>query len=267
MSKKCKGCSLWANEKNSPGYQEWLTNHVCQVNLSRSSGSMESTGIANMFKRSITKNNIRDTNYIGDGHSSIFNTIKESKPYGNTIITKLECVGHAEKHLGTRCQKLSVTWKGKKLSDEKDNMGAGCITDKAIDTLQNYYGMVGRNNVGYLYGMKKSVWATLFHNCDIGNEEERHPFCAFLCKSWCMRWSNKLTPGQKEYIKKLAIPLAIKSLLMPIFRDLSIETLLGKYPHGHTQNDNEATNSNTPACTQQFIADKHASFHLHSREN
>ena len=54
---------------------------------------------------------------------------------------------------------------------------------------------------------------------------------------------------------------------MPIFRDLSIETLLGKYPHGHTQNDNETTNSNTPACTQQFIADKHASFHLHSREN
>ena len=51
VSKKCKGCSLWANEKNSPGYQEWLTNHVCQVNLSRSSGSMEPTGIANMFKR------------------------------------------------------------------------------------------------------------------------------------------------------------------------------------------------------------------------
>ena len=114
MSKKCKGCSLWVNEKNSPGYQEWLTNHACHVNLSRSSGSMEPTGIANMFKRSITENNIRDTNYIGDGHSSVFNAVKESKLYGDTIITKLECVGHAEKCLGTRCQKLRVTWKGKK---------------------------------------------------------------------------------------------------------------------------------------------------------
>ena len=29
VSKKCKGCSIWANKKNSPGYQEWLANHVC----------------------------------------------------------------------------------------------------------------------------------------------------------------------------------------------------------------------------------------------
>ena len=28
------------------------------------------------------------------------------------------------------------------------------------------------NYVGDLYGMKISVWATLFHNCDIANEEE-----------------------------------------------------------------------------------------------
>ena len=107
----------------------------------------------------------------------------------------------------------------------------------------------------------------MFHNCDIGNEEERHQFFPFLCKSWCIRWSNKLTTRQKEYRKKLAIPLVIKSLLMPIFRDLSIETLLEKCLDGHTQNDNEATNSNTPARTQQFNADKHASFHLHSKEN
>ena len=64
----------------------------------------------------------------------------------------------------TRCHKLHVTWKGKKLSNGKSIMGAGRLTDKAINTLQNYYGTVGRNNVGYLYQMKKSVWATLFHN-------------------------------------------------------------------------------------------------------
>ena len=28
MFKKCKSCSVWANEKNSPGYQEWFANHV-----------------------------------------------------------------------------------------------------------------------------------------------------------------------------------------------------------------------------------------------
>ena len=87
MSKKCKGCSMWTTKKNSLGYQEWHANHACQVNHSGSSGPMEPTGIANMFKRSITKNNLRYTNYIGDGDSSAFNTIKESKPYGDTIIT------------------------------------------------------------------------------------------------------------------------------------------------------------------------------------
>ena len=110
----------------------------------------------------ICSNDIRDTNYIGDGHSSVFNAIKESKPYGHTIITKLECVGHVEKRLGARCQKLRVTWKGKKLSDEKDNMGAGRITNKAIDILQNYYGTVGRNNVRYLYGMKSQFGRLCF---------------------------------------------------------------------------------------------------------
>ena len=50
MSKKCKGCSMWAKKKNFPGYQEWLGNHVCQTNHSGSSGSMEPTGIANTIQ-------------------------------------------------------------------------------------------------------------------------------------------------------------------------------------------------------------------------
>ena len=41
MSNKCEGfCSTWANEKNSPGYQEWLANHVYQANHSGSPGSI-----------------------------------------------------------------------------------------------------------------------------------------------------------------------------------------------------------------------------------
>ena len=60
---------------------------------------------ANIFKRSITKNNLRYIIYIGDGDSTAFNTIEESKPYRDTIITKLECVAHVQKRLGTRCYK------------------------------------------------------------------------------------------------------------------------------------------------------------------
>ena len=53
--------------------------------------------------------------------------------------------------------------------------------------------MATRNNVGDLYGMKKSVWATLFHNCGIANEE-----CPYLSKSSCIWWSDKLTPGENK---------------------------------------------------------------------
>ena len=48
----------------------------------------------------------------------------------------------------------------KKLSDGKGIIDSGRLTDKAINILQNYYGMAMRSNVGDLYGMKKSVWGT-----------------------------------------------------------------------------------------------------------
>ena len=137
---------MWANNKNSPGYQEWLVYHVCQANHSGYSGSVEPTGIANMFKHSITKNTLRYTSYIGDGDSlAFFNTVKESKPDGDTIITKLQCVGHIHKRLCTRCRELRVTWKGKKLSDGKGIMDVVRLTEKAINTSQNYYGMAIKN--------------------------------------------------------------------------------------------------------------------------
>ena len=65
----------------------------------------------------------------------------------------------------TRCHKLHVTWKGKKLFNGKSIMGAGRLTDKAINTLQNYYGMVGRNNVGYLYQRRRktSIFPSLMY--------------------------------------------------------------------------------------------------------
>ena len=54
---------------------------------------------------------------------------------------------------------------------------------------------------------------------------------------------NLLLAKINIYRKKLSLPLAIKCLLMPIFRDLSNETLLEKCLHDYPQNDNEAINS------------------------
>ena len=43
--------------------------------------------------------------------------------------------------MGARCRKLCQSWKGRKLSDGKGMTGKGRLTDKAINTLQNYFGM------------------------------------------------------------------------------------------------------------------------------
>ena len=74
---------------------------------------------------------------------------------------------------------------------------------------------------------QKTFWATLLHNFDIANGKQRNQFCSHLRTSWCLWRLHKLTPDQN-------------SLLMPIFRDLSNETLLEKCLHGYTQNGNEA---------------------------
>ena len=101
--------------------------------------------------------------------------------------------------------------------------------------------MAIRQNCDNIYNKKKSVWAVLYHNCDIADEDERHKFCPRTKDSWCIWQSNKLT-GDITYKKKLSLPLAIRSLIEPIFRDLSSDSLLSKCLHGQTQNNNESIN-------------------------
>ena len=66
-----------------------------------------------------------------------------------------------QKRLGTRLRTLRTTLKSKILSDGKKISGRGRLTDKVINTMQNYYGMAIRQNSNDLFAMRKSVIATL----------------------------------------------------------------------------------------------------------
>lgn len=241
MSKNCFGCKMWHKKKNSQGYNDWKANHVCQANHIGSSGSMEAAGAKEIFHRSVDRNLLRYTEYIGDGDTSSFSVVSESKPYADYNITKLECVGHVQKRLGTRCRNLCQKLKGKILSDGKRINGKGRLTEKAINTLQNYYGMAIRQNVNNLYKMKKCVYAVLYHNSNIADLITRHQFCPRDVNSWCLWQSDQIT-GKSTYKPKLSLPLALKTELTGIFRDLSSEELLSKCTHGKTQNNNESLN-------------------------
>ena len=242
LSKKCKSCEVWMKREDHAKYEEWKVKHRCQVNHTKSSGSMESVGAVQMFKRSVEKHKLQYTTYLGDGDSSAFQEVVKSNPYGSgTAIVKQECIGHIQKRVGSRCRELRRSLKGKKLADGKGVSGKGRLTDKAVNTLQNYYGMATRQNMGDLQGMRKAVGAVLYHCSDITDEETCHQFCPTGEKSWC-KWQSDKCTGKRQYKQRINLPSVIKNELFPIFQDLSSESLLSRCLHGLTQNANEALN-------------------------
>ena len=148
--------------------------HKCSINHKGSAGSMESAGAIEIFQRSINNHKLRYNNYIGDGDSSSFNKVVQSKPYGETfIINKLEYVRHIQKRLVYRLRTLRQTYKSKKLSDGKGISGKGRLTDRALNLLQNYFGIAIRQNSN-VPSMKKAIGAVLFHCSESGWDEQRH---------------------------------------------------------------------------------------------
>ena len=227
---------MWENKKGSLEYDLWKIDHHCQINHEKSSGAMESSGAVDIFNRSIIKHNIIYKEYLGDGDTSSFNDVVRSEPYVKHSLTpiKLECVGHVQKRSETRLCNLVKSYKGTKTPVS----GKGQLTDKCINSMQNYYGMAIRSNLSNVYAMKKAIYAILFHFTNTNDSLKRHKFCPRDTNSWCKYWSK----GQKDYKPSNTIPFLIKSLLLPIFKDLMDEDLLKKCVHGKTQNANEALN-------------------------
>lgn len=70
FSKFCQGCRMWQNKKDTPEYNRWKADHVCHINHTKSSGAMEAAGATKMFNRSVEKNNLTYSEYLGDGDTS-----------------------------------------------------------------------------------------------------------------------------------------------------------------------------------------------------
>ena len=236
LTKHCFGCRMWKDKKGTPEYQCWLVDHQCEINHETSSGSMEASGAVKIFQRSIQNNKLIYKEYLGDGDTSSFLDVVNSDPYKEQGIVpvKLECVGHVQKRLGTRLRNLVKAHKG----TNQPLAGRGKLTEKVINSMQNFYGLAIRSNTGNLYAMRKAVYAILFHFTDTPNLATRHMFCPREQNSWCKYWAL----DKKDYKSKCSIPVWIKELLLPIIKHLQSNELLSKCLHGETQNANEALN-------------------------
>ncbi|GFS68399.1 uncharacterized protein TNCV_3000761 [Trichonephila clavipes] len=156
---------------------------------------METVGMVRIFQRSLSHRSVRYTSYIGDGDSKTFSSITASNPYGEDItVSKIECVGHVQKRMGTRLRKLKQM--SSKLSDGKSIGGKGRLTDRMIDLITTYYGNAIRQNKTCLSDMRKAVWAVYFH-IRSSDEEPLHSFCPVGPNSWC-KYQNQVVEGSVE---------------------------------------------------------------------
>ena len=130
MTKDCRSCKYWKGKQEDPGYEKWTMTHDCHINHEGSSGSMETVGAMQIFNHSINKYGLCYITYIGDGDSSAYKKVSESKPYGDHPVGKLEWVGHIQKGVGAGLLNLVKEKKG--IRDK----GEGKLTQKVIYTLR-----------------------------------------------------------------------------------------------------------------------------------
>ena len=178
-----------------------------------------------IFSRSLEKRGVKYTNYLGDGDTKGLMKVVEARPYGDTEIEKLECIGHIQKRMGTRLRRIVKDMKGKDLPDEKKKKkigGAKRLTAQEIDNLQNYYGKAIRDNTNSVENMRRAIWATYFHKLST-DDRPLHNLCPPRgpgTKLWC-KYNN-----EPSKYKHHGLPEEVMLAIKPIYRDLSHPDLL-----------------------------------------
>ena len=239
MSKNCNQCKTKKESLSENEFETWKESHTCNVNHDKSSGTMEGAGAVAMFNRSVERYNLIYHEYLGDGDTSSYKEVVDSKPYADYDITpeKLERVGHVKKRLGTRLRNKIKEYKGTATSLS----GRGKLTESIINSLQNFYGKAIRENTNQLYLMKESVGAILWHCTQFDDLNFRHRFCPEGRESWCSYKKDQAT-GEKTYVSNINLPKWNHDIIKPVFLNLSDNVLLSKCLHGETQNVNEGLN-------------------------
>ena len=243
MSKECRECMGWRDKQGTPEFDEWWESHqaFCHANYTGSSGSMDAAGVLAIFQRSIENYSVRYVEFLGDGDSKSHNLLVNEAVYGDIEVTKLECVGHVQKRLGSRLRSLKKRTGQARLEDGKGIGGRGRLTDKTIDSLQVYYGKAIRENTHDIGAMQNAVMA-IWHHTQATDDNPDHDLCPPGEHSWC-GFQRDQANGTTDYTHEHPLPPAVAKAILPSFEALSDRDLLSRCLHGGTQNRNEAINA------------------------
>ena len=144
---------------------------------------MDASGLLAIFQRSVEQYSLRYTDFLGDGDSKAHKLVQEVV-YGEKDVSKLECVGHVQKRLGSRLRSLKKRMGQSRLEDGKPIGGTGRLTKSKIDQLQVYYGRAIRNNTHDIHSMQDAVMA-IWHYTQSTDENPDHDLCPPGEHSWC----------------------------------------------------------------------------------
>ena len=95
----------------------WQVTSQCGTKTHRSSNAMETQGAGEMWARSVAKNKMRYTTFVGDGDSKAYKSVCDAKPYGDIEIKKTDCIGYVQKRMGNRLREKRKA--SEKLEDGK----------------------------------------------------------------------------------------------------------------------------------------------------
>lgn len=247
LSNFCLGCNLGPKETED-SYQEWKKNHRCQKNTNVGAGRMEVEAALELFRRSLSKNDLRYTTIVCDGDCRTYLTLCEDKTYGFMRLTKEDCVNHVQKRMGTNLRNiLTKSRKGEFLG------GRGGLTQDLIKKLTNFYGLALRKNTE-VDDMQRAVMATYYHVTST-DAEPHHELCPPGPLSWCKHRSAE-AEGKPQPPHKYKLSRRVAEALLPVYQRLSDPQLLERCKGNKTQNAAESLHS---VIWSVLSKDEHAS--------
>ncbi|KAL8573387.1 hypothetical protein ACOMHN_032402 [Nucella lapillus] len=242
LSKYCHACAV--NTKRLPPAElaVWKANHApdCCINHHQSSKAMEQEAAKVLWGRSVSKYGLRYVEMLSDGDFSAFKAVCGINPYGDEIaITKLDCVNHAHKRMGTALRKLTK-------EQGLGGRGVGRLTEQKCKNLQNFYRGAILDNIPNTDNMRCAVWATLYHSMST-DQEPHHRQCPKGENSRCF-YQKALALGEvpsrhTDHPSRTFLCTAVAHKMIPVYRRMSDEALLRRMTHGGTQNTNECLNA------------------------
>ena len=231
LSNHCDACQKSEKKRAGVELERWKTHHQetgqCDKNHVGTAAAMEPAGAVNIFSRSEEKYGLRYVNFLGDGDSKTYTTLKNEQIYENVTIAKLECCGHVQKRMGRQLTKKVDELKKQTFNHNGKTVrgigGQGKLTKKAILKIQGHFGAAIRKNSGNLENMKRDIWAIYNHR------KKDHTNCG----NWCPSKTGRGDPDRN------ALPDFVCEAIYPVFETLTQDSLLERCLHGGSQNTNE----------------------------